>query len=84
MKVYELIYYYDDIAYGTELCDSTLTTDAKSIKEKIKDFIDQNIKADNKLCAEESINNKYNSKIISFIDNEGNTSNLEIREHTIK
>lgn len=84
MKIYELIYYWDDIGNGTDITKTLLLTNEQEVSAKIEEF-----KKDNSNAKEFFTNYDENSRNLDYIYftgfyYESSFRNLEIREHTIK
>lgn len=82
MKIYELIYYWDDTCNGTNITKTLLLTDKRKVNDKIKEFRDDNSNTEEVSNYEDSSNEL---DYVYFTYLYGNIiSTLEVREHLIK
>lgn len=83
MVIYELIYYWDDNCYGTDLGDTVLLTDIEEVNKRINEFKEQS-------CLENPVSSNggnelepYTGKWFSYAYENSGTSNLTVRTHNI-
>ena len=81
MKIYELVFYWEDIYNGCEITETMLTTSRECVEAEIEDFRNSSLENGG-----EEVESSYNHYIYAYNNNNVKTfidgwSNLKIFEH---
>lgn len=83
MKIYELIYYYEDIVDGADITDTKIVTSIKEVNEALKEF--NNISLEDEYISKNTTDFfDGNHDQICYYEYDGGSSNLLIKIHDIK